>query len=255
MRAGACRLIALAAVGAAALVPAAAGAAERQPMIVGGGVDETPDVGWIAALKVRGSYTCTGSLVAPAFVLTAAHCTLRTRARHWVVRLDTKDRDEGGVVRRVRRILRFPRFRTFDDFGDMALLRLRRPVDVEPVRLVRTGTHWIGNPGYIAGWGQTRGGIRPSARLLRSVWVPIRPDPVCVRQYGLWESRAMLCAGNRRRGTCAGDSGGPLARHVDGAWRLAGVTSFGTQRCNRPGGYTWVGGKPLRRWLREHLGA
>lgn len=225
-------------------------------MIIGGEVDEHPDVGWIAALNDKGRYACSGSLVAPVFVLTAAHCTLRTRARHWTVRLDSKDRTEGGVVRRVRRILRFPRYRPATDFGDMALLRLKRPVEVEPVRLVRRGTHWIGNPGYIAGWGWTSADDPRPPRWLHSIWTPVQPDRVCRRVYGPrgFDGRGMLCAGTRRRGTCSGDSGGPLARSLNGAWQLVGVTSFGTPRCNRPGGYAWVGSKPLRRWLRKRLG-
>jgi trypsin len=225
-------------------------------MIVGGEVDEQPDVGWIAALNERGSYACSGSLVAPAFVLTAAHCARGTRARHWTVRLDSKDRASGGVVRRVRRILRFPGYRPASDYGDMALLRLRRRVAVEPVRLVQPGTRWIGQLGYVAGWGQTSADDPRSPRLLHSASIPIRLYRACRRTYGPWafDARVMLCAGNRQPSTCSGDSGGPLARSPNGAWRLVGVTSFGTQRCNRPGGYAWVGSKPLRRWLRKRLG-
>jgi secreted trypsin-like serine protease len=245
------------ALAAAVAAPAAAADPDRKPLIVGGVVDESPDVGWIASLNERGRYACSGSLVAPSFVLTAAHCTAGTRARHWTVRLDSKNRVVGGEFRRVRRILTFPRFSYRTAYGDMALLRLRRAVAVEPVRLVPHGTHWIGHSAYIAGWGQTSATNRRSPRWLNSASIPIRPDRVCQRAYSRrsFDGRVMLCAGNGLPDTCSGDSGGPLARWLDGAWHLVGVTSFGGLRCNSPSVYAWVGSSPLRGWLRKRLGA
>lgn len=225
-----------------------------QPMVVGGAVDASPDVGWIAALSQRGLYTCSGSLVAPAFVLTAAHCTQSTRARQWMVRLGSKDRIDGGLVRRVRRILEFPGYGF--NHGDMALLRLQERVAIEPVALVPRGTRWVGDLGYIAGWGQTAANDLKPPRWLRSASIPIQPHRMCRKTYGsrFFDRRFMLCAGDRRPASCLGDSGGPLARWVNGGWHLVGVTSLGKRQCNRPVGYASVASKPLRKWLRKRLG-
>lgn len=244
----------------AVAVPAAAASSQPPepsalPRVVGGAFDATPDTAWIASLNYQGLPSCGGSLVAPSLVLTAAHCTRRTRARQWVVRLESKDRALGGHVRRVRRIHEFPGYIPALDYGDMALLRLRQPVEVEPVGLVPHGTHWIGERGYIAGWGQTAATRRSSPRRLRSAWIPIRADSVCKRKYGFgYSGGTMICAGSNEASACMGDSGGPLARVVDGRWQLLGVTSYGRPGCNRPGAYAWVGSKPLRRWLRTSLG-
>lgn len=45
-----------------------------------------------------------------------------------------------------------------------------------------------------------------------------------------------LCAGARDggKGTCHGDSGGPLQCRVNGKWMIAGITSFGSG-CAKPG--------------------
>jgi secreted trypsin-like serine protease len=69
----------------------------------------------------------------------------------------------------------------------------------------------------------------------------------------------MLCAGHEDGSpdTCGGDSGGPLARKVDGRWRLVGVTSYGVPGCGSVGTYgvyAWVGSPVLRNWLREQVG-
>lgn len=240
--------------GAAAPMATASPQPSPQPMVVGGDIDVSSDVGWIAALIQTGRYRCSGSLVAPAFVLTAAHCTQSTRARQWTVRLGSKDRTDGGLVRRVRRILEFPGYGS--NHGDMALLRLQERTAIEPVALVPRGTSWVGDWGYIAGWGQTAANDQRPPRWLRSASVPIQPDYVCRKTYGprFFNRRFMLCAGSRRPASCLGDSGGPLARWVDGAWHLKGVTSLGKRQCNRPVGYASVGSKPLRKWLRKKLG-
>jgi trypsin len=249
-------MTAVLALGGGVAAPMATANSQPDPerMVVGGEVDASADVGWIAALSESGRYMCSGSLVAPTYVLTAAHCTQFTRARQWTVRLNSKDRTDGGVVRRVRRILEFPRYGF--NHGDMALLRLRRSVALEPVGLVPRGTRWVGDSAYMAGWGRTAANDQRVPRWLRSASIPIQPDRVCRTAYGrrFFDGRFMLCAGYRRPASCLGDSGGPLARSLNGAWQLVGVTSIGKRKCNRPAGYAWVGSKPLRKWLRKTLG-
>merc|ERR1712130_883498 len=54
---------------------------------------------------------------------------------------------------------------------------------------------------------------------------------------------SQLCArGESATDSCSGDSGEPLMAVLGGRWYLAGVVSFGTQRCDSslPGVYTRV---------------
>ena len=66
---------------------------------------------------------------------------------------------------------------------------------------------------------------------------------------------SQLCAqGEGGTDSCSGDSGGPLLAVAGGRWYLAGVVSFGTQRCDSslPGVYTRVAS--YWDWLREAMG-
>lgn len=93
------------------------------------------------------------------------------------------------------------------------------------------------------GWGQTVfGGSLESD--LREVELRVRENSYCERaysaQYGIDIKEYHLCAGpidesGDGRGTCVGDSGGPLHCNMrDGRWYLVGITSFGSG-CAKPG--------------------
>jgi hypothetical protein len=91
---------------------------------------------------------------------------------------------------------------------------------------------------------------------LRQVHVPAVADNVCKGVYGgeLIVS-VMLCAGNMADGgvdSCNGDSGGPLARKVDGVWEEVGIVSWGPTNCGspgQPGVYTRV--SSLSSWIAD----
>jgi len=59
-------------------------------------------------------------------------------------------------------------------------------------------------------------------------------------------------AGGDQQDTCDGDSGGPAFVRVDGQWRLAGITSRGTTPCGQ-GGYYGVPYAALS-WIRDETG-
>jgi secreted trypsin-like serine protease len=252
-------VVALSALGVLAVAPITA-AQDQTTQVVGGSVDRQPDVQWIAALTYRGRFVCGGSLVTRRYVLTAAHCVEGSRFDPWRVRLGSKNRSYGGSVLRINGGSLYPDY----DFpyGDMALMRLERRVGYTPVRLAPKGTpQSVGFSAYLAGWGSTWGnGPRshgPPSGVLRSAFIPTRRDAACSRTYGRrYHGAVMLCAGDGHPDACFGDSGGPLARRVNGTWQLLGVTSQGHPRgCGvGPGAYAWVGSAQLRSWLRNRLG-
>lgn len=184
-----------------------------------------------------GATFCTGTVVAPAWVLTAAHCVTQP----FTVRYGASDLRVPGQFRTVADIVTIAEL-------DFALVRIDRPFDgVTPARFAVPGIQVIHGPGATAevwGWGTsetTPGG--PADRTdgrLRTASVTVRPTALCAQIYGLALTSA-LCAGNdrpglARLGACPGDSGGPVTARavrpgggVDDV--VIGVVSFGGATC------------------------
>jgi secreted trypsin-like serine protease len=167
---------------------------------------------------------------------------------------------------------------------DVAVLKLARPVTgVQPMALVGAGetSLWGNGSGMasgarVAGWGVTnalysRVDIDEADQAqaeLREVELPLLADSTCERtdlvmgaDAELFDRDTMLCGHARdtdprpmrsnRKGTCYGDSGGPLAvTGADGAPRLVGIVSWGPSQsggCQLPSVFTRVDG--ARDWI------
>jgi secreted trypsin-like serine protease len=256
---------------------AAPGAAARDPdvsaSIHGGTVDRQRNVGWISAVMRHPSTSpedryerqfCAGSLVAPDWVLTAAHCVVDegtvTAPGALQILVGTKHLLSGGQESDVTEVHVCPHYVERTSACDAALLRLATNVSVATVRVARPGQrtlYEVGRRAYIAGWGDRRADDDPQSsfpEVLYSAFVPIRSSRVCRRDWGGRFTRTyMFCAGNDRGrpDTCRADSGGPIAIRLSGSrWRLIGITSFG--RCGVPGNigvYTLLRSQRISDWI------
>ena len=150
-----------------------------------------------------------------------------------------------GEQARVQRI-EIARWNRRNDRNDIALLKLRGPVSAPPMALVTDANDYrADNPAQIAGWGATTPRGRGYPDHLKEGTVLIEKFRACNRIYD-WDLRKnkQVCAGFDDGvsvvDTCTGDSGGPLTvTDGFGVRRLAGITSFGGQRCGEePGVYT-----------------
>lgn len=221
--------------------------------------DEYSPLGAAAPEQVR--QYCGATLVAPAVVLTAAHCFTDEHGRqlspapfHVVFgrsRLDTP----GGQTVEVSEVIRDPEYDPGTYAHDVALLVLSRAVDIAPAQLAGMSTQLReGQKATIVGWGVTdENGVESSSQLL-GARVPVWSNVRCYRAYDISHEPALqLCAARRRGGvdTCYGDSGGPIIYKQGGAPVILGVVSFGNgcARKGWPGIYAWVASPFEQPWI------
>jgi trypsin len=239
-------------------------------MSVVGGNDAEPGEYPAVAEITFGPFLCTGTLIAPNWVLSAGHCGSVTGAAvaspaGWPaplidVRIGGLRSGEGERVP-VSRVILNPNYLLTAGY-DISLLQLSQSSTKAPVKVAGAAERNIWQPGTletIVGWGATEeGGDTPDT--LQEAQVPITTDPYCADAYGDFDAQTMVCAGFPEGGvdTCQGDSGGPMfGQTTGGALRVVGATSFGEgcARPGKPGVYARVADAVLREWIRSNAPA
>ena len=258
--AAACLALAAASLAFALMAPAAEARSGGDPSarasVVGGQAAEPGTFPWMAFIvDFKGNeeaIACSGTVLAPNLVLTAAHCAvdLETGAVNDAsgYRVVTGNVDWASSERQVSgvsQVIVFPGYKVSKAspivFGDAALLVLSTPTTAPAIHLatpaqakrVRTGTR-----ATVAGWGQTYyGQAEPTEWLMwaRTVVEGSRceglPGRICAIDFPRFKS-----------GVCHGDSGGPLLEELahDRGTIEIGITQAGFGECStrRPGIFT-----------------
>lgn len=261
------------------LAPARVAASACSMRIVGGSCTTQNDWPWQTALYFRlqnGSeaFVCGGSLIAPGWVLSAAHCfgaQTSRQAEDWTVVDDVPTLSfvgfpAGATTRAVKRVIVHEGYDPKTQANDIALLELASPLTAKTIGLQLSPDPSLeaNREVTVTGWGNTRGVVPQKDSQGNAVFVdPVSKEPLkpseyqspelrdatlplvdveeCARDYGgKGEShidQRNLCAGLSQgaRDACQGDSGGPLMAQTEAKeWRQIGIVSWGIG-CGRPG--------------------
>ena len=169
-------------------------------------------------------------------MLTAGHCCyVKKNVSLKIVAGDhNKTVDEGSEqIANVTKKIFHPKFQIIFPPGiplwDACILKLDKELEmnqyVQPVALPKPNEEFSGYAN-VSGWGLLRES-GPLSDVLQVAEVPVYSMQECLDDYPvLFKESNMICAGARSKGTCSGDSGGPM---ICGG-KLCGIASWG-MRC------------------------
>nr|XP_060644430.1 chymotrypsinogen 2-like [Anolis sagrei ordinatus] len=203
---------------------------------------------WQVSLQdSTGFHFCGGSLINENWVVTAAHCSVRTS--HLVVlgEFDQRNSGEDVQVLKIEKVFKNPKFNLFTIRNDITLLKLASPARlsarISPVCLPQAGDDFPGGMTCVTtGWGLTKHTNKDTPDKLQQASLPLLTNEECKKYWGNRIADVMVCAGAAGASSCMGDSGGPLVCQKDGAWTLVGIVSWGSSTCSpsSPGVYARV---------------
>jgi secreted trypsin-like serine protease len=230
----------------------ASAAAARVPWahaaIVGGAAAPAGSFPWLAYVYDDlgvAAEACTGTVVAPNLVLTAAHCvenissgatdpasgfTVITGSLDWS---DTALRQISGVTEVIPDTTDVEANATgVNVVGDAALLELATPTTAPPIALANSSDLALVQPGTaaaIAGWGLTGAAALVAPTDLQAATTVVQATDLCTSDIPDFDPSAQLCtiaSPSNAVSFCNGDSGGPLiAASPASAWIEIGIAS------------------------------
>jgi secreted trypsin-like serine protease len=238
--------------------------------MVGGETTPWSEWPWQTALyrvsNGRNIFTCGGSLVAPGWVLSAAHCFGEgssdnpadwTVATH-IAKATMVGLPPGAETRKVKRLVVHEGYDKNTQENDIALMELAEtlPEPLIALQLEPDPAAESNRSVTVTGWGMTRWVVRKQDKSghvifvdgvtnkqvdltkfessdLQKADIPLVEVDQCAQAYGDGAQKIdgrNLCAGLSQGGidACQGDSGGPMmAKSAAGEWRQIGVVSWG----------------------------
>ena len=205
--------------------------------IIGGESAPVGEYPWFTNLS-----GCGGMLVAPEFVLTAAHCApimdVNQQIEIGALCYGSNSNINCGQpyeIVRIKNIFKHPDYSEYysdspaTPTNDFLLLELDRTVtSISPVNMddgTYSPTYKNGKDLWAIGFGVTDTALGTLSDRLLHVNVKYVQQGTCNVSYGGLIKSSMMCASDVGKDSCQGDSGGPLFDKENNV--LVGVTSFG----------------------------
>jgi trypsin len=227
-----------------------------RPFIIGGSAANIADFPYQVALNLtrNGSTSlCGGSIIAPKWILTAAHCFVSGSTAY----LDPADVEiktgANGLYSTDMTITGASKVVVNEDYdgaagtheNDIALIQTSTPLIGAPVALNSQAN--LSGDAIVTGWGRTSADVPVSSTaVLMKATLPLVSNDTCNQpvSYNGRITADMLCAGFSQGGVdhCYGDSGGPLvqsrATPQGGTEKVQiGVISWAAEGCAQPEKY------------------
>ncbi|XP_059511574.1 trypsin-3-like [Stegostoma tigrinum] len=216
--------------------------------IIGGSEVFPHSIPYQASLQIRSVHYCSGTLINPRWILSAAHCVKPPYLITVVLGEHSLSRSDGNEqFYRVIKLILFPFYQPATFRHDIMLMKLKTPAKqnayINFVAIPSTDEMVPENTlCTVSGWGVTTVYSYSLSDVLMAVKVPIIPRYKCNRRssYSGRVRPYMICAGYSTGGkdSCQGDSGGPLI--CNGV--IEGIVSWGISCAHYkyPGVYTRV---------------
>ncbi|XP_061646933.1 tissue-type plasminogen activator-like [Phyllopteryx taeniolatus] len=244
----------------------------RMHKIAGGSYVTARSQPWVAAIFYqRYKFLCGGSLIAPCWVLTAAHCFSngeRTNLQRMSVFLgksainETDDVNEQKFT--VEKMILHQAYNETNYNNDIALLKIKSRNGGCAVRSETARTVCLppphtqlpaGSQCIIAGFGKEKYASFQYSQYLKEAHVNLLSQSHC-KKYPMYANLLtdnMFCAAgpNWSMDACKGDSGGPLVCETSGRLFQFGIVSWGIGCANEnnPGVYTQL--TKYNKWIAE----
>jgi hypothetical protein len=235
--------------------------------ITGGSDADISEFPWQIYLEAD-SYTCGGSIISNEWIITAAHCTkgdynepIAPSKMDVIVGANNPRSSLQGKKYFVSEVIAHELYDPETLNNDIALLKLKQPIDyvnAEPIKLisekdVNEGATDPGVLSWVTGYGLTRVTPATYPTTLQKVQMPIVTNEQASTVWSfIPESDMMAGYRNVTKDACSGDSGGPLVVPVSGEYKLAGLVSWGSTKCNTYGAYTRL--SLFESWITENTG-